>query len=355
MGYFDCAKEKAAVLIKNGHARILAIESSCDETAMAIVEDGRRILSGVIASQVDTHALYGGVVPEIASRMHVEALSGLLNKTLADAGCGLDDIDAIGVTFGPGLVGALLTGVSYAKALAFALNKPLVPVNHIEGHVSANFIANQELVPPFVCLVASGGHSHIVLVKEYGAYSLLGRTVDDAAGEAFDKVARVLNIPYPGGPMLDKLAENGNSEAYKFPNIHTDGKFDFSFSGLKTAVVNRAHSIAQAGEKINAADWAASFRKAVVDMLVDKTVAAARSVGANQIALAGGVASNMLLRREMNKRGAELGFNVYMPPAVLCTDNAVMIGSAAFYRLMKGEIADMSLNAQPSVKLIENV
>ena len=353
MSYMEIAREKARALKERGHARILAVESSCDETAVAIVEDGRRVISGEIASQVDTHALYGGVVPEIASRMHVEALDPLLDRALSQANMTLDDIDAVGVTFGPGLVGALLTGVSWAKALAYAAGKPIVPVNHIEGHVSANFVANPDLEPPFVCLVASGGHSHIVRVDQYGSYTLLGRTVDDAAGEAFDKVARVLNIPYPGGPLLDRLAEDGDENAYSFPKTHTVGKYDFSFSGLKTAVINQAHTLRQKGEEIDAANWAASFRKAVVDALADKTLAACRDTGARAVALAGGVASNRMLRREMAARGERAGLRVFMPPAALCTDNAVMIGSAAFYRLMAGEIAQLNLNAQPSVKLIE--
>ena len=353
MSYADEARERGRELKVRGHAVILAVESSCDETAMALVADGRRVLSGEIASQVDTHALYGGVVPEIASRMHVEALDPLLDRVLAEAGLGMDAIDAVGVTFGPGLVGALLTGVSWAKAFAYARRLPLIAVNHIEGHVSANFVANPELEPPFVCLVASGGHSHIVSVERYGAYKMLGRTTDDAAGEAFDKAARVLNIPYPGGPLLDKLAEEGNPEAYRFPKIHTGGKYDFSFSGLKTAVINQAHMLRQKGEEIRVADWSASLRKAVVDMLVDKTLAACRDTGAKSVALAGGVASNRLLRREMERRGTKMGLKVYMPPVALCTDNAVMIGSAAFYRLMTDEPAPLSLNAQPSIRLIE--
>lgn len=353
MSYADEARERVRELKARGRAVILAVESSCDETAMALVADGRRVLSGEIASQVDTHALYGGVVPEIASRMHVEALDPLLDRVLAEAGLGMDAIDAVGVTFGPGLVGALLTGVSWAKAFAYARRLPLIAVNHIEGHVSANFVANPELEPPFVCLVASGGHSHIVSVERYGAYKMLGRTTDDAAGEAFDKAARVLNIPYPGGPLLDKLAEEGNPEAYRFPKIHTEGKYDFSFSGLKTAVINQAHMLRQKGEEIRVADWSASLRKAVVDMLVDKTLAACRDTGAKSVALAGGVASNRLLRREMERRGTKMGLKVYMPPVALCTDNAVMIGSAAFYRLMTDEPAPLSLNAQPSIRLIE--
>lgn len=351
--YFDRARDKADRLIKKGHATILAVESSCDETAIAIVEDGRRVLANEIATQIDIHALYGGVVPEIASRMHVEALSPLFHRALDSAGLKKENIDAVAVTFGPGLVGALLTGVSFGKALAYALDVPLIPVNHIEGHVSANFVADNSLEPPFVCLVASGGHSHLVNVTKYGQYELLGHTVDDAAGEAFDKVARVLNIPYPGGPLLDKLAETGDPEKYRFPKMHTEGKYDFSFSGLKTAVINQAHTLKEKGEEILAQDWAASFRKAVIDALLDRAIAACRDTGAKQFALAGGVASNRLLRREAQTRGSRIGLKVFMPPAGLCTDNAVMIGSAGFYRLMNGEIGDLTLNAEPSVKLIE--
>ena len=349
----QCGVGQINALRAAGHARILAIESSCDETAAAVVADGRRVLSGVVASQIDMHALYGGVVPEIASRMHVEALCPVVEQAMAQAGMAFSQLDAVAVTFGPGLVGALLTGVSYAKALAWALDKPLVGVNHIEGHVSANYLAHPDLAPPFCCLVASGGHSHIVLVERYGHYTLLGQTTDDAAGEAFDKVARVLDIPYPGGPLLDKLAEEGDERAYRFPRVHTPGKYDFSFSGLKTAVVNAAHNLRQQGVAIRAADFAASFRRAVVDMLVDKAVAAARDNRMDTLALAGGVASNRLLRRELTRRGEMAGLRVLMPPARLCTDNAEMIGAAAFYRLMAGETADLDLNAEPSCRLVE--
>ncbi len=353
MSYIQRARQKADALIHKGHATVLAVESSCDETAVAVVRDGRQVLSSEIASQIDIHALYGGVVPEIASRMHVEALSPLYENALKNAGIAQSGIDAVAVTFGPGLVGALLTGVSFAKALAYALDVPLVPVNHIEGHVSANFIESPSLEPPFVCLVASGGHSHIVNVTRYGEYELLGRTVDDAAGEAFDKVARVLEIPYPGGPLLDRLAEEGDAEKYRFPKMHTEGKYDFSFSGLKTAVINQAHSIRQAGGEIGAADWAASFRKAMVDALLERTLSAARDTGAKRLALAGGVASNRLLRRDAKRRGEAAGLEVFMPSPRLCTDNAAMIGAAGFYRLLNGKIADLNLNAQPSIRLIE--
>ncbi len=329
------------------------MESSCDETAIAIVKNGRQPLANAIASQIDTHALYGGVVPEIASRMHVEAIDPLLDAALAEAHVTLDAIDAVAVTYGPGLVGALLTGVSWAKALAYGRDLPLIPVNHIEGHVSANYVAHPDLQPPFVCLVASGGHSHILNVARYGEYELIGQTTDDAAGEAFDKVARVLDIPYPGGPLLDRLADSGDDRAYKFPHPHTQGKYDFSFSGLKTAVINQAHHLRQQGEAINAANFAASFRRSVVDLLVDKTILAARDVGARRVAVAGGVAANSLLRSELQRRGERAGLEVFIPPKNLCTDNAVMIGSAAFYRLMAGEVAGLELNAVPALRMIE--
>lgn len=354
MNYDARMREKANALREKGHALILSVESSCDETAIAVVEDGRIERANAIASQIDVHALYGGVVPEIASRMHVEAIDPLLDAALAEAKATLSDIDAVAVTYGPGLVGALLTGVSWAKSLAYARDLPLIPVNHIEGHVSANYVAYPELEPPFVCLVASGGHSHIVSVEHYGQYKLIGQTTDDAAGEAFDKVARVLDIPYPGGPLLDRLADEGDDRAYQFPRPHTVGKYDFSFSGLKTAVINQAHHLRQQGLEISAKDFAASFRRSVVDLLVDKTILAAQDTSAKKIAVAGGVASNSLLRSELERRGKKAGFEVYMPPRRLCTDNAVMIGSAGFYTLMAGGAAQLDLNALPSLRMFDD-
>ena len=327
------------------------MESSCDETAVAVVRDGREVLANAIASQIDTHALYGGVVPEIASRMHVEAIDPLLDAALEEAKLSLSDIDAVAVTYGPGLVGALLTGVSWGKALGYAMDVPVIPVNHIEGHVSANYIAHPDLEPPFLCLVASGGHSHILNVARYGEYEFIGQTTDDAAGEAFDKVARVLDIPYPGGPLLDRLADEGDDHAYKFPHPHTQGKYDISFSGLKTAVINQAHNLRQQGVEIDAKNFAASFRRSVVDLLVDKTLAAARDLGAKRVAIAGGVAANSLLRSELERRGHRAGLEVFIPPKALCTDNAAMIGAAAYYDLQRGKVSGWDLNAEPRLGL----
>ena len=350
--YMEDARAQAERLRREKHATILAIETSCDETAVAVVRDGRQVLSSVLHSQIALHAAYGGVVPEIASRKHVESINPLVDEALRRAGLRLADVDAVAVTQGPGLVGALLIGVTCAKALAFAAGKPLVPVHHIEGHVSANYIAHPQLAPPFVCLVASGGHSHILYVEDYGRYRLLGQTLDDAAGEAFDKAARVLGLPYPGGPLLDELAEGGDPHALALPKPAPEGRYDYSFSGLKTALVNAVHKLRQAGAEVPAADIAASFRRAVVESLVERAMRAAADTGAPALALAGGVAANRLLRRRLQEEADAAGLPLYMPPLALCTDNAAMIGSAAFYRLMRGEIADLSLNADPALALL---
>ncbi|NLI21934.1 MAG: tRNA (adenosine(37)-N6)-threonylcarbamoyltransferase complex transferase subunit TsaD [Clostridiales bacterium] len=331
--------------------RILALETSCDETAAAVVENGRRILSNIVFSQVDVHALYGGVVPEIASRAHVDACDRVIDLALQDAGMTLADVDALAVTHGPGLVGALLTGVSCMKGLSFATGLPLIPVNHIEGHVSANYLSDPALTPPFLCLVASGGHSHLVRVEDYGVYTLLGRTVDDAAGEAFDKGARVLGVPYPGGPMLSKLARDGDPTYLRLPRPNPEGRYDFSFSGLKTAFVNACHKLEQKGEPLPRADLAASYQKAIVDSLCEKAVLAMREGGLSTLCLAGGVSANALLREQMTDLAAREGFRLCMPEVSLCTDNAAMIGSAAYYRLRRGEIATLSLNAEPALAL----
>ncbi len=352
MTYQQLCERKLPALQQQAAVRVLAIESSCDETASAVVENGRRVLGAAVFSQIDLHALYGGVVPEIAGRAHVDAVDRVVDLALSEAGMTLSDIDALAVTCGPGLVGALLIGVSCAKGLALALGKPLVAVNHIEGHVSANFIASPELSPPFLCLVASGGHSHILEVADYGAYRLLGRTQDDAAGEAFDKAARVLKLPYPGGPLLDKLAKTGDPDRYKLPRSKIEGKYDLSFSGLKTAFINLEHTLSARGERYRPEDMAACFQKAVVSALCDKTLLAARDTGARKLALAGGVSANSFLRAEMERLCAREGITLYMPPLSLCGDNAAMIGSAAYFRLMRGELAALSLNAQPALQLV---
>lgn len=354
MDYEQRARMQMERLAAGGHALILAIESSCDETAAAVVADGRRVLSNVVATQMDLHAVYGGVVPEIASRKHAETIGPVVAQALREAGLDLWQVDAVAVTAGPGLVGALLAGVSCAKALAFAADKPLIPVHHIEGHVSANYIAHPDLTPPFVCLVASGGHSHIIRVEDYDSYCLLGQTLDDAAGEAFDKAARVLGLPYPGGPLLDQLAEGGDPLALKLPRAQTDGPYDLSFSGLKTALIQSLRKMDKTGDLIKPADVAASFRKAIVDALVQKTLAAAKACHADTVALAGGVASNRLLRREMESRAKADGLCCKMPPPALCTDNAAMIGSEAFFRLLRGKMAGLSLNALPSWPLFRS-
>ncbi len=331
---------------------ILGIESSCDETAAAVVKNGREVLSNVINTQIDIHKKFGGVVPEVASRRHIENIDDVIDEALSQAGVTFDDIDAIAVTYGPGLIGALLVGVSAAKAMAFALDKPLIPVHHIKGHICANFIAHKELEPPFTCLVASGGHSHIVEMESYTSCKILGRTRDDAAGEAFDKVARVLGLGYPGGPLIDKLAKEGNPEAIAFPRVKMAGdSLDFSFSGVKTAVINYLHKLDQNGEEYNKADVAASFQEAVTDALCTHTVEAAKQSGSKLIALAGGVAANSALREKMEKMAGAEGIATIYPPPVLCTDNAAMIACAGYYGYLNGDRADMTLNAIASLDL----
>ena len=333
---------------------VLAIESSCDETAAAVVVNGREVLSNVISSQIDIHKLYGGVVPEIASRKHIEKINQVIQEALEESGKTMEDIDAVCVTYGPGLVGALLVGVGAAKALAYATHKPLVGVHHIEGHISANFIENKDLEPPFLCLVASGGHSHLVIVKEYGEYEILGRTRDDAAGEAFDKVARAIGLGYPGGPKIDKLAKEGDPDAIEFPKASIDGApYDFSFSGVKSAVLNYINGCKMKHVPYNEADIAASFQKAVVGVLVDHTMKAAKDYGIKKVAIAGGVACNSALRQAMEDACQKRGYKFYRPSPILCTDNAAMIGAAGYYEYKKGVRHGWDLNAVPGLKLGE--
>ncbi|MHB9923093.1 tRNA (adenosine(37)-N6)-threonylcarbamoyltransferase complex transferase subunit TsaD [Clostridium botulinum] len=333
---------------------ILAIESSCDETSAAVVINGREVLSNIIASQISTHEKFGGVVPEVASRKHIEVISAVVQEALDEANFTLDDIDAIGVTYGPGLVGALLVGLQYAKGLAFATGKSLIGVNHIEGHISANFIEYKDLKPPFMCLVVSGGHTFIVYMKDYGEFEVLGETRDDAAGEAFDKVARAIGLGYPGGPKIDKISKEGNEEAIKFPraNFHDD-TLDFSFSGIKSAVLNYLNKKEMKGEEINRADVAASFQKSVVDVLVDNTIKACMSKKVDKIAVAGGVAANSCLRETLVRECKKKGIEVLIPPFILCTDNAAMIGSAAYFEYIKGRRTSLDINAVPNLKLGE--
>lgn len=333
---------------------ILAIESSCDETAAAVVRNGREVLSNVIFSQIDLHTIYGGVVPEIASRKHIEKINQVIEEALKKANVTLDDITAIAVTYGPGLVGALLVGVSAAKAISFATGKPLVGVHHIEGHISANFIENKELEPPFMCLVVSGGHSHLVLVKDYGEYEIIGRTRDDAAGEAFDKVARAIGLGYPGGPKIDKVSKEGNPDAVHFPRAKVgENEYDFSFSGLKSAVLNYINSCQMKGEKICQADIAASFQKAVIEVLVEHAMHAVKEYDCKKFAVAGGVASNSSLRAAFEKECADAKIEFYHPSPIYCTDNAAMIGAAGYYEYIKGVRSGMDLNAVPNLKLGE--
>lgn len=331
----------------------LAIETSCDETSCAVIKDGREVLSNIISSQIDIHRKFGGVVPEIASRKHIESIDPIIQEALDKADIGFSDIDLIGVTQGPGLVGALLIGISTAKALAYGLDIPIIGVNHIQGHVCANYIEHKDLEPPFTCLIVSGGHTYLVQANSYTDYELIGRTRDDAAGEAFDKVARALGLPYPGGPVIDKLAETGNKEAIDFPRVLLEPKsYDFSFSGLKTAVLNYLNQARQKGEEIIIEDVAASFQQAVLDVLVDKSFRLASERKSNKIVIAGGVASNQGLRDMMEERGKKENIEIFYPSRILCTDNAAMIGVAAYFNYKEGKESDLHLNVVPNLELI---
>lgn len=333
---------------------LLAIESSCDETAAAVVKNGREVLSNIISSQIELHTLYGGVVPEIASRKHIEKINQVIEKALEDAAMTLEDITAVSVTYGPGLVGALLVGVAEAKAIAYAADKPLIGVHHIEGHIAANYIEHPELEPPFICLVVSGGHTHLVVVKDYGEFEIIGRTRDDAAGEAFDKVARAVGLGYPGGPKIDAAAKAGNPDAIMFPRAKVEGNpYDFSFSGLKSAVLNYLNKAAMRGEEVSVADLAASFQNAVVDALAIRLIEAAKEYGFEKAAIAGGVASNSALRARLEADCRKEGLKFYYPSPVYCTDNAVMIGTAGYYEYLKGVRSGWDLNAVPNLKLGE--
>ncbi len=330
---------------------ILGIESTCDETAAAIVQDGRTLISNVISTSVKEQALYGGVVPEIASRRHVEYISATVEKALVDASMEMKDIDAVAVTFAPGLIGAVLVGVNFAKGLSYASGKPLVPVHHLRGHIAANYLTHPDLKPPFLCLVASGGHSHIVMVEDWCRYRVLGRTVDDAAGEAFDKVARTLGLPYPGGPSVSAAAKGGNPRAYHLPTPHVEGKYNVSFSGLKTAVINEVHNAEQRGETINVSDMAASFQERIAQILAKKLLAAAADTGAKVVCLAGGVAANGRLRQLVNDGVQKLGAKVYLPELKYCGDNGAMIAAQGYYEYLDGNIADLTLNGLPTLPI----
>lgn len=333
---------------------ILGIETSCDETAAAVVKNGKEVLSNVISSQVALHAEFGGVVPEIASRNHLEKIDEVIRLAVKEAGISMQELTAIAVTVGPGLVGALLVGVSEAKALAFALGKPLVPVHHIEGHIAANFISNPECKPPFVCLVASGGHSHLLLVEDYGKIKIYGRTRDDAAGEAFDKVARAVGLGYPGGPKLEKMAKEGNPHAYHFPTAKMeDAPYDFSFSGVKSAVLNEMNRKKMLGEEVRVADLCASFQENVTEVLSEKAIALCKELHINRLSIAGGVAANGKLREKMEEKAKQEGIEFFCPKLILCTDNAAMIAAAAYHEWKKGNFAGHDVNAYPSLSLSE--
>ena len=338
--------------MKDGKCAILAIESSCDETAAAVCLDGREVLSNIISSQIEIHKLYGGVVPEIASRHHLDNVNPVVDQALEEAGISMDEIDAIAVTYGPGLVGALLIGLATAKAYALATGKPLIGVNHSQGHVCANYIAHPDLEPPFMALVISGGHTNIVDVKDYQTYHVLGSTRDDAAGEAYDKVARVLGLGYPGGPLIDKIAKAGDPQAAPFKRVYLEkGSLDFSFSGIKTGVLNYINGEKQAGREVNVADVAAGFQEAVLEVVVNKTVGAALQRGEDKIVVAGGVAANSRLREMLDEECRKHGLGLYYPPPVLCTDNAAMIGCAAYYKFMAGQTDGLDLDAIPNLEL----
>jgi len=332
--------------------KILAFESTCDETAAAIVEDGRKILTDQILSQADLHALYGGVVPEIASRRHVEAISQLAQKAINDAGIEKKDIDAVAVSYAPGLIGAVLVGVNFAKACAMALNVPLIPVHHIRGHIAANYLAYPELEPPFLCLAISGGNSLLVDVRDYTDMRIIGSTKDDAAGECFDKTARVLGLPYPGGKPIDMLAQGGDDSKYVFPIAHVEGHpYDMSFSGLKTAVINLVHNSEQKGEELDRASLAASFTKAVSDSLVPRTIKAAQELGYKNIVVAGGVAANSRIRADFTAAAEKAGLTLFVPPLKLCGDNGAMIGAQAYYEYLAGNIGGTDLNAYATMSI----
>ncbi len=332
--------------------KILAIESSCDETAAAVVENGRNVLSSVVVSQIDEHKLYGGVVPEIASRRHVEAITGVVDEALNQSGLALSDIDALAVTYAPGLIGALLVGINFAKGLSYATGLPLIPVHHLRSHIAANYITNPSLRPPFLCLVVSGGHSHIVYVEDYTKMKIIGKTRDDAAGEAFDKVARVIGMPYPGGVNLDKKAELGNDSAYTMPRPKVaDSPYDFSFSGLKTAALNLIHNAEQRGETVSVEDLSASYRRAVIGCLTDNFIKAAKDLNCSKLVIAGGVSANTLLRRELTRICAECGYELYMPELKYCGDNGAMVGAQAYYEYLNGNTAGLELNAAATMSI----
>ena len=330
----------------------LAIETSCDETSCAVLEGGRNVLSNVISSQIEIHRKFGGVVPEVASRKHIETINLIIQQALDEADIGFKDIDVVAVTRGPGLVGALLVGISAAKSIAYALDKPLVGVNHMEGHISANYIAHKDLEPPFTCLIVSGGHTYLVQANSYTDYELVGRTRDDAAGEAFDKVARALGLSYPGGPIIDKLAKTGDKSAIDFPRVYLEpDSYDFSFSGIKTAVLNYLNQMKQKGQEIVVEDVAASFQEAVIEVLVEKAIKLAKERNSDKIVLAGGVAANEGLRNMLQSRGNEENIEILYPPTILCTDNAAMVGSAAYFNYINGNISDYHLNVEPNLQL----